>query len=808
MNPSNHNLPYPLIRGGQQLPISKVPDEFAIRSRVGVDERVLSRSLGCEMKEQVGQQQLTVLAVDAAERDEAMSRMRASGQLAFASHAYTLDNDPLGRFYLTDEISLQFHPGISRKAIGQLAGRHGLSQAKAIQGLDNAYVFQLTDKAGANPLKLAHELNHAGEVLYCEANVAIRSACYYEPSDTLFKHQWYLHHNGGTQLAKGAHLDVTRAWDFTRGSRSVVVAVVDDYIDIGHRDFTGPGKIVAPLNLAGPDYNQPAARRQENHGTACAGLALAEENGWGIVGVAPGCALMPIRLSGLIDDNAIESLFGWAVSKGAAVISNSWGVAAANFPLSVRQHLAILNAATEGRGGKGCVICFAAGNLNRPLNGTVEERGWPDSLLAGPTRWYNGFAAHPNVIAVAACTSLNKKAAYSNWGPEVSVCAPSNNGHPSLEEGLSYPKVSSPFPGKPVYTTDRAGRAGYDSSDYTSAFGGTSSACPLVAGVAALVLSANPGLSAAEVKKVLEATADKIEDHGKDPQLGLSLGRYDEKGHSPWFGYGKVNAFRAVAAAAGQDVPAMKRFSGRSAPALAISDNQYEGVADLIRVEAQGVVADVEASVRIAHSYIGDLKVSLVAPSGKKALLHDKQGGGKNKIRKTYSLANTPALRGLLGELAEGAWRLAIQDIAPRDRGALEEWSLSLVFTPTRFLALESRPGAAIPDDQPFGLESILKVEDEAVVKKITVKLDISHASIADLQVALIAPTGEEAMLHDRKGGVSDDIAGTYSSFDTPALQPLLGRPAKGEWRLRVKDLAFRDVGKLNAWHLQLVVEG
>jgi subtilisin family serine protease len=87
-------------------------------------------------------------------------------------------------------------------------------------------------------------------------------------------------------------------------------------------------------------------------------------------------------------------------------------------------------------------------------------------------------------------------------------------------------------------------------SRYTGAFGGTSSATPLVAGVAALVIAANPRLSAVQVKQILRDTADKIVDAGTDAMTGHAFGRYGSKGHSRWFGYGKVNAHRAVLEAA------------------------------------------------------------------------------------------------------------------------------------------------------------------------------------------------------------------------------------------------------------------
>jgi hypothetical protein len=114
---------------------------------------------------------------------------------------------------------------------------------------------------------------------------------------------------------------------------------------------------------------------------------------------------------------------------------------------------------------------------------------------------------------------------------------------------LTPPEVTVNLPGAGVFTTDRLGSAGYSSTDFTGDFGGTSSACPVVAGVAALVLSANPALTAREVKQILESTADKIIDNNADPQLGLRYGTYNSQGFSRWFGYGKVNAYKAVLAA-------------------------------------------------------------------------------------------------------------------------------------------------------------------------------------------------------------------------------------------------------------------
>jgi subtilisin family serine protease len=152
------------------------------------------------------------------------------------------------------------------------------------------------------------------------------------------------------------------------------------------------------------------------------------------------------------------------------------------------------------------VVVFAAGNENRDID---DAQG----------RSVNGFAIHPNVIAVAASTSRDERSDYSNFGKAISVCAPSDGAG-----------------GHGVLTTDVTGDRGYNQTDYAYDFGGTSSACPLVAGIAALVLTVAPSLRAEEVKDLLQRTARRI---------GVASD-FDANGHSKQFGFGVVNAVDAV----------------------------------------------------------------------------------------------------------------------------------------------------------------------------------------------------------------------------------------------------------------------
>lgn len=786
-----------LQRGGETLPVRKVPDRFTVRMERGADPERIEGDVNVEHRRTMERPNLEVFSVDAPRLEEAMAEVRERDDTRFASHVYEIEGDPEAPIYLTDEITVRFAPEVEDSDIERITTDLGLELEGEVPGVSRAYVFRVTEQAKENPIKIAGRLlEHEGVVL-SEPNVVVQAEKFYVPADPLFRDQWHLHHDGGPFLAAGSHVNAMRAWDLTRGERSVVVAVADDSCDLRHVDFQGLGKVVAPRDFYDRDFEPAPGLPDDNHGTACCGVAVAEENGRGVVGAAPGCALMPIRTTAMLDDRSIEELFAWVTDEGAAVVSCSWGPSARYFPLSLRQSNAIHRAATLGRGGLGCVIVFAAGNSNRPVNDTVDERGWPGDTPSGPTRWFDGFAAHPEVIAVSACTSLGKRSAYSNWGREISVCAPSNNARPR-----TFPRVADSAPGRGIVTTDRVGPSGYSSADHTSTFGGTSSACPLVAGVAALVLSANPGLRAAEVRAILERTADKIVDGDVDPQLGLSHGSYDAAGHSQWFGHGRVNAFAAVSAALaaldgdGPAAPVRKE----SAPGLAIPDDDPAGIRDTISFSESAQVGSVTVAVEITHPYVGDLRVALLAPSGRQAVLHDRRGGRRRDLKATFDADGVPALRTFAGERLRGDWTLAVQDLAARDVGRLESWRLEVQPRPGAVTELAEAPGLPIPDDDPGGIERTLAAADAGTVGDLEVDVAVTHPYKGDLRVELESPSGTVALLHDRSGGAEDNLYRSYAAATTPALDAIRGEAVAGDWTLRVADLAGRDLGKLDRW--------
>ncbi|MEM1254130.1 MAG: S8 family serine peptidase [Cyanobacteria bacterium P01_H01_bin.21] len=680
-----------LQRGGEELKLYKVPNWLTVRFE-SLEEQP---TLLAQLKKQwhpvsirpVARGQLVAFKVNRTQLESCLQTARQMDNVRFASHVYELDASPNTYLYLLDQLTVQFTVGFPLRAIDELTIALGLIREKGLEGAERTYVFQVDKKTAVeNPIKLANRLMRHAEVLVAEPNVVVSTAPLYRPKEPLYSQQWHLHHQGGRNLAVNSHIDAEKAWDITRGSRSIVIAITDDAFDLNHPDLQGMGKLVGPRDLKNRDGLPMPSQEHENHGTAVAGLAVAEETGDGVVGVAPGCSFMPIQTTGYLDDESIEQLFDWTVEQGAAVISCSWSPAAVYFPLSLRQRSAINRAATKGRNGKGCVVLFSAGNANRPLNGKVRELGWPKNALRGVTQWLGGFAMHPDVITVSASTSLSRKAVYSNWGKHVSVAAPSNNGAPSMAlpnvgQVETGPIVKGSFEGLGMTTADRTGGTGYSRTDYTSSFGGTSSACPVVAGVVGLMLSANPDLEASEVKQILQDTADKIEDSSPDPQLGLAYGRYDNRGHSLWFGYGKVNAYKAVKASQERYLATRrlsKTIEQTSAVTLDIPADRTAMQQAGITLNQRGQLQDIQVYIEIRHGFLGDLSISVIAPQGKTVLLQGRTLGRQTHLRKTYTLENTPALSLLMNHGIHGRWQLKIIDHSETHQGQLLQWSLKL----------------------------------------------------------------------------------------------------------------------------------
>lgn len=378
----------------------------------------------------------------------------------------------------------------------------GVPHAEVRSRGNGEYVVRLPETS--DPLAVAHTL---------AANPAVR---YSEPDFVNVGHRLASPQNlapsgaalPGKLINQQYAMRITRAldaWGLVKGDPTIRIAILDEGVDSKHKDLAA--SIVGAYDaMDGDSFQEPNA--WDGHGTACAGLAAAMPSGNGIQGVGGGCSMLAVRIaesgqpSGpwIWSNDRVGAAIEWAWRKGADVLSNSWGGGAP----SNRIAEAFARAMTQGRGGKGCVVVVAAGNDSGPVTfpGTL-----PGVLTVSATNERDEFKTKTS--------SDGENFWGSNFGPEVGIAAP----------------------GVHNLTTDITSKGGYDESDYFTTFNGTSSATPLVAGAAALLLSTRSGLTGSQVQDLLMTTADKV---GAAP---YPQGRNDQ------FGYGRLNVLAAIQAA-------------------------------------------------------------------------------------------------------------------------------------------------------------------------------------------------------------------------------------------------------------------
>lgn len=673
-------VPY-FWQGGRKIEIRQDDAAITIHADSVAAARESATRVGVELREVAPAAPGLMRAEIPGDRDQGMDRLRSDDQVIH--HVYRDRQAPENEYLITESFFLKFKPDTPEHRIREYLDAENLVVDNALG--DNLYLVRVTEATGRNPVRTANAAATRDDVEYAEPNLVRRVMRFaFIPPDELFAHQWHLHAPAAAppDLVAGAGIFATDAWDLTRGRRDIVIAVADDGFDLTHPDFQGSGKVIANLNATvrsdtisgGIDWdNDVHPRPGDYHGTPCLGVAVAEGNGTGVVGVAPGCALVAVRFPLSMSDAHFIAMFR-KISQLADIVSCSWGVGPADAPMStaLRDVMSTL-AASGGRRGKGLVFCIAAGNNNCPVKDLPNTRTYRFRDHSGIIRSYNGpidrwVAAHPDVITVSACTSRKTRSAYSSWGTNISVCAPSDNWD---DLGQISP------PGRGITTTDNEGfGAGSDftpGSRFTGQFGGTSSATPTTAGLCGLVLSANPSLSAKDVKNLLQVTADKDLSLVTDTPVNES-GDFNAVGFSLWFGHGKINAFRAVTAAA-EAFGAGSLVDIEARPALVIPDVGPAAVSS-IEVPDQGNIAEIRVQIEIRHTFIGDLRVDLISPTGAVVTLHNNTGGSADNLIKTYSVQEVPALGALVGKPAKGTWKLRVRDMFRVDVGRLERWRL------------------------------------------------------------------------------------------------------------------------------------
>jgi len=479
--------------------------------------------------------------------------------------------------------------------------------------------------------------------------------------DPMLARQWHLFNTGQSGGVPGMDMGLQGVRETGRG---VLIAFVDGAVQLNHPDlvsnvFTLNGLLPTPdpsppTAVPGAPENANPGQWDDAHGTAVVGIAVASaNNSLGGRGVAPESKFLAFDgvATGLVA-SALRSSINW----GADIVNNSWGALDSqggkgsyhSADPAWREAMAV--ALAQGRQGRGMVVVFAAGN------GGLDEDSNRD-----------GYVNHPGVLAVGAVDHRGRPSSYAEPGANVLISAPSMSLLRRTDAGAD------------IWTTDIAGPRGLaagttpENADYAAFAGGSSASAPMVSGVVALMLEANPSLTWRDVRWLLARSArpaDLSPDKAEPSVMNA-------QGFHPRVGFGRVHAGDAVKAARGfaglpperrcdSGVQRVDRAIGDApSPALLVS-SQLEGC-DL------GTVESVQVTLSVDHAYVADLDVVLVSPSGT-----------RSRLAKPH--ACPASLSGPCGDLSRGWTYHSVRHMGESLRGSvqnaltgqLEGWQIQL----------------------------------------------------------------------------------------------------------------------------------
>lgn len=633
-------------------------------------------------------------------------------------------------------------------------------------------IYQVNLRAGVSVGFAIPALDAIRGVAYAEADYAI--GLNLTPNDPSYSSLWGMNNTGQSGGTLDADIDAPEAWDIARGTGQKIVAVIDTGVDYNHPDLaanmwrnsgeTAGDGIDNDANgivddVFGADFanNDGNPMDDNNHGTHCAGtIGGVGNNGVGVTGVAWTTRIMALKFLGAngsgSTSNAIKCI-DYAISKGASILSNSWG--GGGYSSALEQ--AIIRARNAG-----AIFVAAAGN-----NGanTDVSANYPSNY------------AVDNVLSVAAIDRNNNLASFSNYGATT---------------------VDLGAPGVSILSTVRNG--GY------SSFSGTSMATPHVAGAIAVFWDRNPTLTYTQVIQRLLGSVDQITSLSGRTVTGGKLNLLNLLNStspptsppptSPPPPTGDVTGARVTSAV----------FSGGTSSTF----NRVRVTFNEAMTTGSFTTADVVSLTGPGGGTLTSTGVTLVPGTNNQfdVTFATQTAPG------TYAVTVGPDIRDLAGNQmdqnqngANGENPVDRYSATARLYPSRQTFGVSGLSVPINDLSTAT-VSITVPASS---------VVNGFTITDLNVTLSLTHTYDSDLVITLVAPSGQVITLFNRRGGSANNLTGTtFNDEATVAISggsaPFTGsfRPEQalsafdglnpvGTWTLRVQDVARLDVGAISA---------
>jgi subtilisin-like proprotein convertase family protein len=544
-------------------------------------------------------------------------------------------------------------------------------------------------------------------------------------TDPLYKYQWHLENTGQTTFATNAgtadeDLNLNTVISSGYSGAGVTVAVIDSGLEIGHEDLAD-NMVAGSYDFLDSDTDPTnTIDVSGDHGTSVAGIIAATGwNGLGGRGVAPDASLVGYNL--LQNGFASYQLQSWGINPPVEANVDIYNMSYGNYYPGISQTFALpdfldayyedalVTATTELRSGKGALYVQSSGNEYSDY--ATEDCG-ENEFTCVEVIWDN-WSTVPYILQVGALNANGQKSSYTTTGAALWVSGFGgetganesilNNQNLQLPSGIYEPAI---------LTTDQSSCAkGYVSTNvstrynefenstgskainsecnYTSTFGGTSSAAPTVAGVMALIISANPDLTWRDVKHIIASTSDQVgtdSDYTYDFQ---GINQYEWETNSAgykfhnWFGFGKINAADAVDMALsmqGNNLGAFQTtgFQQEVQDELVISDAETTSATiEIIKPDnSNNFIEFVRVSIQFNHLVPKSIGLRLVSPDGTEVnIMQPMTNLGTNPANTLFDIG----VSGLYGESIEGTWTLYADDyIEDAIEGSLIQWGIEI----------------------------------------------------------------------------------------------------------------------------------
>ncbi|MEM1121704.1 MAG: S8 family serine peptidase [Bacteroidota bacterium] len=557
----------------------------------------------------------------------------------------------------TNEWAIKVQPGQSIEAIAAAVNAEVVGPIGTLKD----YYLLRANESESNLLIIDEQLTENENVAWSERQVRSQKSKK-NWNDPRLGDQWHLNNTGQRGGTAGVDANVFPAWNLGVTGAGVQICIIDDGVERTHEDLSTNFMLADSRDLNGNNGNDPSPTSNgDDHGTACAGVAAAiGNNNTGVSGAASNANLSAVRLIAGPNTPADETTALTLNYNNNDIFSNSWGPFdnGAYHQIDALPKAALLDGATNGRNGLGSIYTWAAGN-GRANNDNTN---------------YDGYVNDIHTIGVGAHADNGIFSEYSEPGASMLISAPSD-GNDEVNAGIT--------------TTDL-------NDGYTDNFGGTSSATPLVSGIIALMLEANPNLTWRDVQHILVENATIIDAGNAD---WTQNGAGKDINHA--YGFGGVDAAALVMAA--QNWVSVADAVSDTATIITVNKAIPDGIDNGVygeAVEASTNIASdiimehVELKVNITHTYRGDLRVRLISPAGTVSVLSTQSNDSADNLSDWYFMT----VRNW-GENAMGEWTVLIDDGFDADTGTFIDFQLIIHGTAAGCVASMELNDQTIPAD-------------------------------------------------------------------------------------------------------------